>query len=51
MCKGEGGGGVEEVCRWEVSCHIVWSNFNGLNTFGTIKICSRQWQFGPMRVD
>ena len=47
VCKGGGGGGGGEG----VSCHIVQSNFNGSNTFGTIKICSRQWQFEPMRVD
>ena len=29
----------------------IQSNFNGSNTFGTIKISSRQGQFEPMRVD
>ena len=28
----------------------VQSNFNGLNTFGTMKISSRQEKFEPMRV-
>ena len=27
------------------------SNFNGSNTFGTMKISSRQGKFEPMRVD
>ena len=27
------------------------SNFNGPNTFGTVKISSRQGWFGPVRVD
>ena len=27
------------------------SNFNGSNTFGTMKISSRQGQFEPMKVD
>ena len=27
------------------------SNFSGSNTFGTMKICSRQGQFEPVRVD
>ena len=27
------------------------SNFNGSNSFGTMKICSRQGYFEPMRVD
>ena len=33
--------------------HIVYiqSNFNGSNTFGTMKISSRQGYFEPMRVD
>ena len=29
----------------------VQSNFNGSNTFGTMKISSRQGQFEPVRVD
>ena len=28
----------------------IQSNFNGLNTFGTMKICSRQGEFEPLRV-
>ena len=31
--------------------HIVRSNFNGSNTFGTMTICSRQGQIKPMWVD
>ena len=30
---------------------ILQSNFNGLNTFGTIKICSRQGSFELMSVN
>ena len=29
----------------------IQSNFNGSNTFGTIKISSRQREFKPMRVN
>ena len=29
----------------------IQSNFSGSNTFGTMKISSRQGQFEPMRVD
>ena len=29
----------------------IQSNFNGSNTFGTMKISSRQEEFKPMRVD
>ena len=29
----------------------IQSNFNGSNTFGTMKISSRQGEFKPMRVD
>ena len=29
----------------------VQSNFNGSNTFGTMRISSRQGKFEPMRVD
>ena len=28
----------------------IQSNFNGSNTFGTMKICSRQGEFEPLRV-
>ena len=31
--------------------NLLQSNFNGSNTFGAIKISSRQGQFEPMRVD
>ena len=31
--------------------YIIQSNFNGSNTFGTMKIGSRPGQFEPMRVD
>ena len=31
--------------------HIIQSNFNGSNTFGTMKISLRQGQFEPVRVD
>ena len=30
---------------------MFYSNFNGSNTFGTMKICSRQGQFELMSVD
>ena len=33
-----------------LSCYEIQSNFNGSNTFGTKKICSRQGQFEPLRV-
>ena len=29
----------------------IQSNFNGSNTFGTMKICPRQGYFEPLRVD
>ena len=35
----------------ELSDNVVQSNFNGSNTFGTMKINSRQGLFEPMRVD
>ena len=28
----------------------IQSNFNGSNTFGTMKICSRQGEFEPLRI-
>ena len=30
--------------------YLKQSNFNGSNTFGTMKICSRQGDFEPLRV-
>ena len=30
--------------------YIIQSNFSGSNTCGTMKICSRQWEFEPLRV-
>ena len=30
---------------------LLQSNFNGSNTFGTMKISSRQGKFEPVRVD
>ena len=30
---------------------LIQSNFNGSNTFGTMKISSRQGKFEPVRVD
>ena len=44
------GGQVE---RWCWICVLIWiiqSNFNDSNTFGTMKISSRQGKFEPMRV-
>ena len=38
------------ICR-RVNTHLgIQSNFNGSNTFGTMKICSRQGEFEPLRV-
>ena len=36
---------------FEIVIPNIQSNFNGSNTFGTIKICSRQGKFKPMMVD
>ena len=38
----------ESVLEFEAVLH---SDFSGSNTFGTMKICLRQGQFEPMRVD
>ena len=34
----------------QLQCSFIQSNFNGSNTFGTMKISSRQGEFEPMRV-
>ena len=34
-----------------VTLKMIQSNFNGSNTFGTMKISSRLGEFEPMRVD
>ena len=36
---------------WGCLEFLIQSNLNGLNTFGTMKICSRQGKFEPMSVD
>ena len=42
---------LENITLFHGLIWIVQSNFNGSDTFGTMKICPRQGLFEPMRVD